>query len=65
MSDIHDIDPIDAPVQRSDPKVRLCLRCRDEFESAWAGERICGRCKSSTTWRSGLPVRAGATGGRR
>lgn len=65
MSDIHDIDPVEAPVQRSDPKVRLCLRCRDEFESAWAGERICAHCKSSTTWRSGLPVRAGATGGRR
>jgi hypothetical protein len=65
MSDTHDIDSLDAPLQRSDPKVRDCLRCGDSFESAWAGERICAHCKSSTTWRSGLPVRAGAGGGRR
>ena len=65
MTDTPEIDSADAPLQRSDPKTRLCLRCRDAFESAWAGERICAHCKSSTTWRSGLPVRAGATSGRR
>ena len=35
-----------------DPKVRNCLACRSSFESAWAGERICPKCKSSSSWRS-------------
>ena len=35
------------------PKQRKCLVCRDEFESAWSGERICKRCKSSNGWKSG------------
>ncbi|CAN0433617.1 unnamed protein product [Discosporangium mesarthrocarpum] len=35
------------------PKTRACLRCRSEFESAWPGERICRRCKSSEDWRQG------------
>ena len=35
------------------PKLRHCLSCRDQFTSAWAGERICPKCKSSSTWRSG------------
>ncbi len=37
------------------PKLRQCLRCEDEFESEWSGERICRRCKTSATWRGGLP----------
>ncbi len=37
----------------SEPKLRHCLTCRDSFTSAWAGERICPKCKSSSTWRSG------------
>ena len=36
-----------------DPKVRNCLACRRPFKSAWAGERICPKCKSSRSWRSG------------
>lgn len=40
-----------------EPQERHCLRCRVAFHSEWAGERICARCKSSTTWRSGVPVR--------
>ena len=36
-----------------DPKVRNCLACRRRFKSAWAGERICHKCKSSRSWRSG------------
>jgi hypothetical protein len=48
--------PDDQPSQ-DDPKVRQCLRCRNTFQSQWAGERICGRCKGSNTWRSGIPVR--------
>ena len=35
-----------------DPKVRNCLACRRPFESAWAGERICPKCKSSRSWLS-------------
>ncbi len=36
-----------------DPKVRNCLACLRPFNSAWAGERICPKCKSSSSWRSG------------
>lgn len=36
------------------PKKRNCLSCGDGFNSTWAGERICPRCKSSSSWRSGL-----------
>lgn len=35
------------------PKTRACLKCRQQFQSAWAGERVCGRCKNSEAWRSG------------
>ena len=38
------------------PRARLCLRCGSSFESEWSGERICRRCKNSTSWRNGLPV---------
>ena len=34
-------------------KIRKCLMCGTQFPSAWAGERICRRCKSSARWRSG------------
>lgn len=34
-------------------KTRQCLVCQDAFESAWAGERICRKCKSTAAWRSG------------
>lgn len=60
LSDLH----VDQPNQ-DDPKVRQCLRCESAFESQWAGERICARCKSSNAWRSGIPVRASNSGGRR
>ncbi len=36
-----------------DPKVRNCLSCLRPFTSEWAGERICPKCKSSVSWRSG------------
>ena len=36
-----------------DQKIRRCLMCRKDFESAWAGERICRKCKSSSAWRNG------------
>lgn len=41
-------------------KLRPCLRCRTEFQSKWAGERICARCKGTTAWRSGVPMPTGS-----
>ena len=32
-------------------KTRRCLKCREPFVSAWAGERVCRKCKSSSNWR--------------
>ncbi len=40
---------------QEEPRLRLCLKCSTEFESSWAGERICKRCKASGTWRSHAP----------
>lgn len=34
-------------------KVRLCLMCREAFESSWSGDRVCRKCKNTSTWRSG------------
>lgn len=65
MSETRNIESPDDPLHTDDPKVRQCLRCQAEFESLWAGERICARCKGSTTWRSGIPVRAASSGNRR
>ena len=42
----------------SDPKTRPCLVCEVPFQSEWAGERICRRCKSTAAWRSGAPTHA-------
>jgi hypothetical protein len=33
-------------------KFRKCLVCHSEFLSAWAGERICKRCKGTPAWRN-------------
>jgi uncharacterized paraquat-inducible protein A len=42
--------PNNQPIKDA-PKLRQCLRCQAAFNSEWAGERICSRCKSTTTWR--------------
>ncbi len=34
-------------------KTRRCLKCRELFESNWAGERICRRYKGRNSWREG------------
>jgi hypothetical protein len=47
------------------PKTRQCLRCQATFCSEWAGERICARCKSSATWRNGMPQRSYPASNRR
>jgi hypothetical protein len=50
-------DPVDdrtGDPTRSADKVarpRKCLICASQFPSAWAGERVCRRCKASTRWR--------------
>jgi hypothetical protein len=41
------------PENTSEPKIRKCLICSRPFPSAWAGERICRRCKSTSGWRGG------------
>tara|TARA_R110002110_G_scaffold407872_1_gene629073 strand:- start:143 stop:349 length:207 start_codon:yes stop_codon:yes gene_type:complete len=38
---------------------RSCLRCQEKFESSGFGERICRRCKSTSTWRDGNPATSG------
>ena len=38
---------------------RLCLHCKVAFDSAWAGERVCPRCKGTTAWRNGASIEAG------
>ncbi len=35
------------------PKTRHCLQCQSEFQSSWAGERICPKCKGKSAWRIG------------
>jgi hypothetical protein len=45
-----DEDEVPAHIKR---KQRSCLMCHSAFDSAWAGERICRRCKSSANWQSG------------
>ena len=34
-------------------KTRKCLVCKAPFLSAWAGERVCRRCKATSAWRGG------------
>ena len=41
------------PEREHDPKVRNCLSCLCPFTSEWAGERICPKCKHSSSWRMG------------
>jgi len=43
-------------------KQRECLMCGTAFASQWSGERICGKCKSSSAWRGGVGI---SSGGRR
>lgn len=58
---LHEL-PDERPGQ-DEPKARRCLRCHSVFESQWAGERICLRCKGSNAWRSGIPARSIDFGG--
>jgi hypothetical protein len=61
-----DRPPTDALIDRPPrdvSKIRLCLKCRSEFESQWSGERLCKRCKSSKAWRAGGYAQPRAAGG--
>ena len=44
--DDDEVDPekLD-PEPRHEARERICLMCGEPFESAWAGHRICGKCK--------------------
>lgn len=42
-------------------KRRKCLRCSATFLSAWSGQRVCGHCKSTKSWRDHEPLRRKAT----
>jgi hypothetical protein len=35
-------------------KKRPCLICGKKFFSAWCGERVCSKCKSTSAWRVGV-----------
>jgi hypothetical protein len=39
--------------REAETKFRRCLMCGCDFESSWAGERVCKRCRSSHNWRQG------------
>lgn len=65
MTDFPATDMPSDPPPSDAPKVRQCLRCEATFPSKWAGERICPRCKSSSTWRNGSPLSSHAFGTRR
>ena len=39
--------------QPAETKPRHCLKCQAPFESAWAGERVCPKCKTKRAWREG------------
>jgi hypothetical protein len=52
-TDAMRLQAAEEPEQIVDQKIRKCLICRSPFPSAWAGERVCRRCKSSSSWKSG------------
>ena len=51
---VRDRDDAEQEAMRaSEEKARKCLVCKSTFPSAWAGERICRRCKATSAWRGG------------
>lgn len=43
------------------PRERHCLRCNTVFWSEGFGERVCRRCKTTSSWRNAVPVSPGAS----
>ena len=42
----HSSRNVKPPVDMTDAKVRICLRCDKAFDSTNRGNRICPRCRS-------------------
>ena len=42
------------PDRGDEAKTRARLICKRHFLSAWSGERICTKCKSTSAWRGGV-----------
>lgn len=40
-------------------KERCCLMCGVHFSSEGAGERVCRKCKTSSSWRNGVSYSSG------
>jgi len=47
-------DSVEEVIVPEEVKQRRCLNCTDQFPSVWAGERVCKRCKQTSSWRSGV-----------
>lgn len=41
------------PLKSDDERMRRCLVCGTDFLSSWAGNRVCKRCRATSTWKSG------------
>ncbi|MEM7222472.1 MAG: hypothetical protein AAF495_05800 [Pseudomonadota bacterium] len=39
--------------EATEAKERRCLMCSEPFMSEWAGDRVCRRCRQTSTWRRG------------
>ena len=52
MSDIA-LPPKDEEPDNLNQRTRKCLLCGTHFESEWAGERVCKKCKATAAWRQG------------
>lgn len=64
MIDERGVAPPTGATPAGASKRRSCLGCGIAFESAWAGERVCTRCKRSSAWRKGEPIRSYPSKGR-
>ncbi len=41
----------EAPTEAPTTKIRRCLSCERNFDSAWAGNRICAPCRGAEAYR--------------
>ena len=53
MSDIAVPTKDDDERNNTVQKTRKCLLCSTDFNSEWAGERVCKKCKATAAWRQG------------
>lgn len=59
MTDHSDLVPEIVRARGDIAAERACLRCRTVFWSEGFGQRVCPRCKSSTSWRSAVASGSG------